>query len=88
MRTREQHNRNKKPPCINPERQDHDSSVTLKATRRQKHSLEENTHTMQRPSCFPVLLLLGEADVGETEGNVMHEVLSSDSLEAIWEDLV
>lgn len=43
---------------------------------------------MQRPSCFPVLLLLGEADVGETEGNVMHEVLSSDSLEAIWEDLV
>lgn len=29
-----------------------------------------------------------EADVGETEGNTIHEVLSSNSLEATWEDLV
>lgn len=40
----------------------------LKNTRRQKHRLEENTHTIQRPSCFPALVLLGGGRCGGNWG--------------------
>lgn len=91
LRLREQHNPNKKPPCITPERQDLDSSVDpqnyqeVEAQPGRKHPHHAKAKLLSQ---LPHHCCQREADMGETEGHMMHEVLSSDSLEAMWGDLV
>lgn len=89
LRFGEQHNPNKNPPCITPERQDHDSSVDPQSYQEVEAQPGRKHPHHAKAKLLPRTAAAGEEeDVGETEGNMMHEALSSDSLKDTWEDLV
>lgn len=89
LKLREQHNPNKKP-SLHPLREIRPWQFCRysKIPGGRSTGWKKTPTPCKGPVASQLCCCYGEADVGETEGNTIHEVLSSNSLEATGEDLV